>query len=230
MQCGRPVFVFVRSRAASLGCTRRAARKAQNERTTAKMNPPSANRIRCRWASSEPNIAYHDEEWGVPIHDDRTWFEFLTLEGAQAGLSWETVLKKRDRYRKVFANFDPKKVARFNAKRKKALLGDPGIIRNRLKIDSTITNAQAFLKVQKEFGSFDAYIWRFVDGKPRQNGRKALANLPARTPESDALSKDLQKRGFRFVGSTICYALMQATGLVNDHMVDCFRYAELNDD
>jgi DNA-3-methyladenine glycosylase I len=195
-----------------------------------KMNPPSANRIRCRWAGSEPSIAYHDEEWGVPIHDDRTWFEFLTLEGAQAGLSWETVLKKRDRYRKVFANFDPKKVARFNAKRKKALLGDPGIIRNRLKIDSTIANAQAFLKVQKEFGSFDAYIWRFVDGKPRQNGRKALANLPARTPESDALSKDLQKRGFRFVGSTICYALMQATGLVNDHMVDCFRYAELNDD
>jgi DNA-3-methyladenine glycosylase I len=184
--------------------------------------------MRCRWATSDVNIPYHDEEWGVPVHHDQTWFEFLTLEGAQAGLSWDTVLKKRSRYRQVFSNFDPKKVARYDAKKVKDLLADPGIIRNRLKIASTIGNAQAFLKVQKEFGTFDAYIWRFVNGQPRQNTWKTRRKLPVRSPESDALSEDLQKRGFRFVGSTICYALMQATGMVNDHAPDCFRYASLS--
>jgi DNA-3-methyladenine glycosylase I len=182
---------------------------------------------RCTWASNEFNIPYHDEEWGVPVHDDRTWFEFITLEGAQAGLSWDTVLRKRARYREVFDNFDVKRIARYDAKKKAALLADPGIIRNRLKIDSTISNAQAFLAVQNDFGSFDKYIWHFVGGKPRRNAWKAHKKLPARTTESDALSKDLQKRGFRFVGSTICYALMQATGLVNDHLVSCFRYKQL---
>jgi DNA-3-methyladenine glycosylase I len=182
---------------------------------------------RCHWASNEFNIPYHDEEWGVPVHDEHTWFEFLTLEGAQAGLSWDTVLRKRARYREVFDNFDPEKVARYDARKKKTLLADTGIIRNRLKIDSTITNARAFLKVQQEFGSFDAYIWRFVNGKPKHNAWKAHKKVPARTPESDVLSKDLQKRGFRFVGSTICYALMQATGLVNDHVTQCFRYKDL---
>jgi DNA-3-methyladenine glycosylase I len=182
---------------------------------------------RCRWATSEVNIPYHDEEWGVPVHNDLTWFEFLTLEGAQAGLSWDIVLKKRARYREVFANFDTKKVARYDARKVKTLLNDPGIIRNRLKIATTISNAQAFLRVQKEFGTFDAYIWRFVNGQPKQNAWKTHKKLPASTAESDALSNDLQKRGFRFVGSTICYALMQATGLVNDHSVDCFRYSHL---
>jgi DNA-3-methyladenine glycosylase I len=183
--------------------------------------------IRCHWAQNEWNIPYHDQEWGVPVHDDNTWFEFLTLEGAQAGLSWDTVLKKRARYREVFDGFDPEKVARYGAKKVKALLADPGIIRNRLKIDATISNARAFAKVQQEFGSFDAYIWRFVDGKPKQNNWKAHSKVPGSTKESDAMSKDLQKRGFRFVGSTICYALMQATGLVNDHAMTCFRYKEL---
>ncbi|HMI53948.1 MAG TPA: DNA-3-methyladenine glycosylase I [Candidatus Saccharimonadales bacterium] len=182
---------------------------------------------RCRWASNELNIPYHDKEWGVPVHDDRAWFEFLILEGAQAGLSWDTVLKKRDRYRAVLDQFDPQKVARYDKRKVKTLLADPGIIRNRLKIASTIGNAQAFLKVQDEFGSFDAYIWRFVDGKPKQNNRKDHGTIPAKTAESDHLSKDLRKRGFRFVGSTICYALMQATGLVNDHVVGCFRYQAL---
>ena len=183
--------------------------------------------IRCGWARNELAVRYHDEEWGVPLHDDRAIFEFLTLESAQAGLSWDTILRKRARYREVFDNFEPAKVARYDAKKKRALLADPGIIRNRLKVDSTITNAQLFLKVQKEFGSFDNYIWGFVDGKPKQNAWKAHKQVPARTTESDAMSKDLQKRGFRFVGSTICYALMQATGLVNDHAVTCFRYSQL---
>ena len=183
---------------------------------------------RCHWAKSPAMISYHDNEWGVPVHDDRRLFEFLILEGAQAGLSWDTVLKKRARYREVFANFDPEKVARYDARKKKALLADPGIIRNRLKIDATITNARAFLKVQNEFGSFDNYIWQFVGGKPKQNALKSHNKLPARTAQSDALSKDLQKRGFRFVGSTICYALMQATGLVNDHSTDCFRHKHLS--
>ena len=191
------------------------------------MPDPSPKITRCHWATTELNIPYHDEEWGVPVHNDSTWFEFLTLEGAQAGLSWDTVLQKRARYREVFANFNPEKVARYDARKKKALLADPGIIRNRLKIDATITNARAFLKVQKEFGSFDKYIWQFVNGKPKQNTWKTHKTLPVRTAESDAVSKDLQKRGFRFVGSTICYALMQATGMVNDHVLDCFRYAPL---
>jgi len=191
------------------------------------MTEPSQKITRCAWATSPANIPYHDEEWGVPVHDDRTWFEFITLEGAQAGLSWDTVLKKRPRYRELFANFDPKKVARFDAKKVKTLLADPGIIRNRLKIAATIDNARAFLQVQKEFGTFDAYIWRFVNGQPKQNAWKTHKKLPASTSESDALSKDLRKRGFRFVGSTICYALMQATGLVNDHAVNCFRHSQL---
>ncbi len=183
--------------------------------------------VRCPWATNALSIAYHDEEWGVPVHEEHKWFEFLILEGAQAGLSWDTVLKKRARYREVFDGFDPEKVARYDTKKVRSLLGDPGIIRNRLKIAAAIGNARAFLKTQEEFGTFDAYVWRFVDGKPKQNARKTHKNVPARTAESDALSRDLTKRGFRFVGSTICYALMQATGLVNDHVVDCFRSRDL---
>ncbi len=181
---------------------------------------------RCSWPSSELDIAYHDQEWGVPVHDDRVLFEFLTLEGAQAGLSWSTILRKRENYRRAFAGFDPKKVARFTAARKKLLMKDEGIVRNRLKIDSTVTNARAFLALQKEFGSFDRYVWTFVGGKPLQNRRKGK-DIPARTAQSDALSQDLQKRGFRFVGSTICYAFMQATGMVNDHLVGCYRYRQV---
>jgi len=185
-----------------------------------------APRTRCSWAgASDPlMVAYHDEEWGVPSHDDRHFFEMLTLEGAQAGLNWRTILYKRDGYRRAFDNFDPRKVARYDARKVKSLLADPGIVRNRLKVASTIDNARAFLAVQKEFGSFDAYIWTFVGGKPLVSSWKRLAQIPAQTPQSDAMSKDLKKRGFRFVGSTICYAFMQATGLVNDHAVDCFRY------
>jgi DNA-3-methyladenine glycosylase I len=193
--------------------------------TTASETAPKI--VRCTWASNETNIAYHDEEWGVPVHDDWTWFEFLTLEGAQAGLSWDTILKKRQRYREVFAAFDPAKVARFDRAKKGQLLRDPGIIRNRLKIDSTISNARAFLQVQKEFGTFDAYIWNFVDGAPIQNSWKTHRSLPAQTPLAGKLSKDLQGRGFRFVGPTICYAMMQATGIVNDHLVSCFRYSAM---
>jgi DNA-3-methyladenine glycosylase I len=187
----------------------------------------SESPVRCKWPSNPLSITYHDEEWGVPVHDDRKLFEFLTLEGAQAGLSWDTVLKKRDRYRKAFSNFDPKKIARFDRQKVKTLLQDPGIIRNRLKIDSTITNAKAFLQIQKEFGSFDAYIWKFVNNRPLQNNWKSHVGLPATTKESDAMSKDLKKRGFRFVGSTICYAFMQAVGMVNDHAVTCFRHRQL---
>ena len=185
-------------------------------------------KIRCHWATSELNIPYHDEEWGVPLHDDRALFELLILEGAQAGLSWDTVLKKRARYREVFDGFDVEKVARYNKKKVRELLKDAGIIRNKLKIASTISNAQAFIKVQAEFGSFDKYIWQFVGGKPKQNAWKTHKHLPAKTAESDTMSKDLQKRGFRFVGSTICYAFMQATGMVNDHLVECFRFAKIN--
>jgi DNA-3-methyladenine glycosylase I len=183
--------------------------------------------IRCHWPKNDLAIAYHDKEWGVPVHDDRTLFEFLILEGAQAGLSWDTVLKKRDRYRQLFANFDPQKVARFDRRKAKSLLKDPGIIRNRLKIESTITNAKAFLAIQKEFGSFDQYIWIFVNNNPLQNAWKTHVGLPTSTKESDAMSKDLKKRGFRFVGSTICYAFMQAVGMVNDHATTCFRRAQL---
>ncbi len=173
-------------------------------------------------------IAYHDREWGVPLHDDRGLFEFLILEGAQAGLSWETVLRKRDAYREAFAGFDPEKVARFDARRIEKLLTNPAIIRNRLKIQSAVTNARAFLKVQKEFGSFDAYNWQFVGGRPKRNAWKSIKDLPARTPLSDAMSKNLIKRGFKFVGSTIVYAHMQATGMVNDHLTTCFRHQELS--
>lgn len=188
------------------------------------MSTAPDKRIRCPWASNELNIPYHDEEWGVPVHDDRLWFEFLILEGAQAGLSWDTILQKRARYRQVFAGFDPAKVARFDAAKAQALLRDPGIIRNRLKIKAAVANAHAFLQVQKELGSFDAYIWKFVGGAPICNRWSALKQVPAKTPLSIALSKDLLKRGFRFVGPTICYAFMQATGLVNDHLVTCFRH------
>lgn len=182
---------------------------------------------RCAWPKTELDIAYHDTEWGVPVHDDRRLFEFLILEGAQAGLSWSTILKKRDHYRRAFDHFDARKIVRYDARKVKSLLADAGIVRNRLKIAATIQNAQAFLAVQKEFGSFDAYLWQFVGGRPIQNRRKSLAEIPPRTPESDALSKDLLKRGFKFVGSTICYAFMQAVGMVNDHTVDCFRHQPL---
>jgi DNA-3-methyladenine glycosylase I len=180
--------------------------------------------IRCGWAKGERYIQYHDEEWGVPVHDDRTLFEFLILEGAQAGLSWSTILNKRENYRRAFDGFDPRRIARYDSRRVKKLLADPGIVRNKLKVASAIGNAKAFLRVQDEFGTFDGYIWQFVGGKPRVNKRKSLRQVPARTPESDAMSKDLQRRGFKFVGSTICYAFMQAVGMVNDHVVDCFRY------
>jgi len=181
---------------------------------------------RCRWAEgvSLDYIRYHDEEWGVPVHDDQTQFEFLILEGAQAGLSWSTILNKRAGYKKLFAEFDPEKVARFTKKRVEKLLLDPAIVRNRLKVESTVSNANAFLKVQEEFGSFSDYIWGFVDGKPIQNNFRKDGDVPATSPESDALSKDLKKRGFRFVGSTIIYAHMQATGMVNDHVTGCFRH------
>lgn len=185
------------------------------------------NVMRCAWATTELSIPYHDTEWGVPLHDDRRLFEFLILEGAQAGLSWETILKKRESYRKAFDDFDPERIARYTAKKLDRLMADPGIIRNRLKVDSAVSNAKAFLKVRDEIGSFDAYIWGFVDGRPRVNRWRGLGDVPASTPQSDAMSKDLKKRGFRFVGSTICYAFMQATGMVNDHAMSCFRYREV---
>jgi DNA-3-methyladenine glycosylase I len=184
-------------------------------------------RIRCGWPSSPISIAYHDREWGVPLKDDRKLFEFLVLDAAQAGLSWEIILRKREGFRAAFDNFDPEKIARYDDKKIKKLLADPGIIRNRLKIESAINNARAFLAVQKEFGSFARYIWQFVEGKPKINARRSLKDIPATSPESDAMSKALKRRGFRFVGSTICYAFMQAAGMVNDHSIDCFRHAEL---
>jgi DNA-3-methyladenine glycosylase I len=192
------------------------------------MATTSANdhRIRCSWAKGENYVRYHDEEWGVPVHNDRTLFEFLILEGAQAGLSWSTILNKRDNYRRAFHNFDPARVARYDRRKMNTLLSDPGIVRNRLKITSAIQNAKAFLRVQQEFGSFDRYIWQFVDGKAKVNPWK-VRKVPATSAESDAMSKDLKRRGFNFVGSTICYAFMQATGLVNDHAPDCFRYCQL---
>ena len=184
--------------------------------------------VRCAWANGELSIRYHDEEWGVPVHHDGTLFEFLILEGAQAGLSWNTILNKRDNYRKAFDGFDPERVARFDRRKIDRLLRDPGIVRNRLKIASAVANAKAFLRVQKEFGSFDRYIWQFVNGKPQVNALRSPKQLPARTAASDAMSKDLKKRGFNFVGSTICYAFMQAVGMVNDHVIDCFRYRTLS--
>jgi DNA-3-methyladenine glycosylase I len=180
--------------------------------------------IRCPWATNELSIAYHDKEWCVPNHDDTVHFEFLVLEGAQAGLSWDTILRKRERYRTVFAGFDPERVARFTPARIERALQDPGIIRNRMKVAGAVQNARAFMQVRSEFGSFDAYVWRFVDGKPVRNRWKSMSEVPATTPLSDALGKDLRKRGFTFVGSTICYSFMQAVGLVNDHIVTCFRY------
>src|SRR4051794_17713653 len=182
---------------------------------------------RCPWAKSDVMIAYHDTEWGVPQHDDRVLFEFLILEGAQAGLSWETILKKRENYRTALDNFDPQKVARYDARRMSKLMNNDGIVRNRLKIAATVQNAKAFLAVQKEFGSFDRYLWQFVDGKPIVNRRTSVQSIPAKTAESAALSKDLLKRNFKFVGSTICYAMMQAVGMVNDHDVKCFRSREV---
>lgn len=186
------------------------------------------NKKRCPWPGTlhQAYIDYHDHEWGVPVHGDRTQFEFLILEGAQAGLSWWTVLNKRENYRRLFADFDPEKVARFTAKRVEKLLANPGIIRNRLKVNAAVTNAKAFLKVQEEFGTFDQYIWQFVEGKPIQNRWQRLKDIPVTTPESGALSKDLKRRGFKFVGSTIIYAHMQAVGMVNDHLVTCFRHKE----
>ncbi|HEY7740805.1 MAG TPA: DNA-3-methyladenine glycosylase I [Steroidobacteraceae bacterium] len=179
---------------------------------------------RCAWAATPLSIAYHDREWGVPVHDDRVLFEFIVLEGAQAGLSWETILKKREGYRRAFAGFDPAKVARFTAARRRRLLADEGIVRNRLKIDSTVTNAAAFLAIQREYGSFDRWLWAFAGGRPHVNRWRRGQGLPARTALSDALSRELKRRGFRFVGTTICYAFMQAVGIVNDHTTDCFRY------
>ncbi|MFZ0308879.1 MAG: DNA-3-methyladenine glycosylase I [Candidatus Sulfotelmatobacter sp.] len=183
--------------------------------------------VRCEWARGELMIRYHDEEWGVPVHDDRTLFEFLILEGAQAGLSWETILNKRENYRAAFNGFEAQRVARYDARKVAQLLKNPGIVRNRLKIASAVRNAQALLRVQKEFGSFDRYVWQFVNGQSRVNSWKSHKRVPARTAESDAMSKDLKKRGFNFVGSTICYAFMQAVGMVNDHRVQCFRYGEV---
>jgi DNA-3-methyladenine glycosylase I len=182
-------------------------------------------RRRCQWARTDLSVAYHDREWGVPVHDDCTLFEFLVLEGAQAGLSWETILRKRENYARAFDNFNPQKVARYNERKIAKLLNDEGIIRNRLKISSAIANAKSFLKIQKEFGSFDNYVWRFVNGKPKR--RKRGAPVPVTTLDSDALSRDLKLRGFNFVGSTICYSFMQAVGMVNDHGPECFRYREI---
>ena len=189
----------------------------------------AASPRRCQWVGSDPlMLDYHDRDWGVPVHDDVALFEFLTLEGAQAGLSWSTILKKRHNYRRAFAGFDAAKVARFNARSVARLMSDAGIVRNRLKVESTISNARAMLEVQQQFGTFDAYIWGFVDGSPKVNKCKRLADLPASTAISERMSKDLKKRGFRFVGSTICYAFMQAAGLVNDHETTCFRYREVS--
>ena len=189
-----------------------------------------SSKKRCAWCENSSigdlYLKYHDEEWGVPVHDEHTLFEFLILEGAQAGLSWSTILAKRENYRKAFAGFDPAKVARFTPEKIEKLLLDPGIVRNRLKVSAAVINAKAFLTVQKEFGSFDEYIWSFVGGKPLVNARKSMKDVPASTAESDAMSKDLKKRGFKFIGTTICYAFMQATGMVNDHVVDCFRFGK----
>jgi DNA-3-methyladenine glycosylase I len=188
---------------------------------------PAEAAMSCPWAKTELYIAYHDAEWGVPVHDDRLLFEFLILEGAQAGLSWETILKKRGNYRNAFDHFDPELVARYGHKKLNELMADPGIVRNRLKIEAAVRNAKAFLTVQAEFATFDQYLWQFVAHRPKQNSWRSMKEVPAKTPESDALSKDLKRRGFTFVGSTICYAFMQAVGMVNDHLIGCYRHAEL---
>jgi DNA-3-methyladenine glycosylase I len=182
---------------------------------------------RCPWPTTDLDIVYHDSEWGVPVHDDRMLFEFLTLEGAQAGLSWSMILRKRGNYKRAFADFDPARVARFSAKKVERLMLDPGIVRNRLKIESTVSNARALLDVKNEFESFDVYVWRFVDDQPKKNARLSMSEVPASTLQSDVMSKELKRRGFRFVGTTICYAFMQAVGMVNDHLVSCFRYREI---
>jgi DNA-3-methyladenine glycosylase I len=201
--------------------------RAATHRYDACMDKPDS-KTRCPWClGSDAYIAYHDREWGVPLHDERMLFELLILEGAQAGLSWSTILNKRDNYRKAFDNFDARRIARYKSDKVARLLADAGIVRNRLKIAAAIQNAKAFLEVQKEFGSFDRYIWRFVGGKPRQGRRRSMKQVPARSPESDAMSKDLRLRGFKFVGSTICYAYMQATGMVNDHLLACFRSTQV---
>ena len=194
------------------------------------MNPPASVRLptRCPWAQKALDIQYHDREWGVPQHDDRVLFEFLVLEGAQAGLSWSTILAKRENYRRAFDGFDARKVAQYDARKVNQLLADPGIVRNRLKVASAIQNAKAYLAVQRECGSFDKYIWGFVGGRPIRNARKSMKEIPARTPESDAMSKDLLARGFKFVGPTICYAFMQAVGMVNDHLVSCVRHSQID--
>jgi DNA-3-methyladenine glycosylase I len=189
--------------------------------------PRLANKTRCAWAREEMMTGYHDKEWGVPLHDDGALFEFLILEGAQAGLSWSTILRKRENYRAAFDGFDARKIAGYGERKKAALMADAGIVRNRLKIAAAIENAKAFLQTQEEFGSFDRYIWSFLDGKPVRNRWRGMGDVPARTAQSDAMSKDLKRRGFRFVGSTICYAFMQATGMVNDHLVTCFRYKQV---
>jgi DNA-3-methyladenine glycosylase I len=209
--------------AAHLGL-RLPTRKTEQEQSMKSKATRNTSITRCAWSlGSDAYMHYHDEEWGVPVHDDRVFFEFLVLEGAQAGLSWSTILAKRGNYRRLFAGFDPAKVARFTQDKIEKLLDDPGIVRNRLKVEGAVQNAKAFLAVQKEFGSFDAYIWRFVGGKPLQAKRETPKDVPASTRESDAMSKDLKKRGFKFVGSTICYAFMQATGMVNDHVSACWR-------
>jgi DNA-3-methyladenine glycosylase I len=191
------------------------------------MNSKPATLTRCPWASNDLSIRYHDEEWGLPTHDDAKLFEFLILEGAQAGLSWDTILKKRENYRAAFSNFDARKIARYDKRKLQSLMNDAGIIRNRLKIASAVANAKAFLQVQEEFGSFDAYIWQFANGSPIVNSWRSAKQVPASTRESDAMSKDLKRRGFSFVGTTICYAFMQAVGIVNDHLTSCFRYSQL---
>ena len=188
------------------------------------MSKKTSEFIRCRWASNELSIRYHDEEWGVPTHDDQILFEFLVLEGAQAGLSWDTILRKRENYRRALDGFNPERIARYDTRKIQSLLQDAGLVRNRLKMESVVKNARAFMAVKSEFGSFDAYIWKLVGGKPIVNTRRSHSRIPARTSVSDAMSKDLKKRGFSFVGTTICYALMQATGMVNDHLMECFRY------
>ena len=207
----------------------KAKRVARPARPRAAVTPHADGRVRCHWAkaASPEYVAYHDTEWGVPVHDERRLFEMLVLEGQQAGLSWETILRKRAAYRRAFQRFDPAKVARYDARRVRALLGDAGIVRNRAKIEAAIANARAFLAVQQEFGSFDAYVWGFVDGRPQVNRLRAPRDIPARTAASEALSRDLVRRGFKFVGPTIVYAFMQACGLVNDHLVGCFRHREL---
>ncbi len=203
------------------------ARLSQSIRKSGFHEMAKSELIRCAWASNELSIPYHDKEWGVPMHDDIVLFEFLVLEGAQAGLSWDTILKKRDNYRAALDGFDPTRIAKYNSRKFQSLMKNPGIVRNRLKIASVTKNAKAFLEIQKEFGSFDKYIWQFVGGKPKVNSWKSSQTRPASTLESDAMSKDLKRRGFTFVGSTICYAFMQAVGMVNDHAVDCFRYSQV---